>query len=72
MRQTLSISLPGKLKREIDALVEREGMSRSEIIRESLKDFIYFRRLRTLQRSMVLKARARGVGSEQDIFDRVS
>ncbi len=72
MRQTMTISLPMDLKKEVDVLVKQQGLSRSDIMRQSLDDFIYFKKLDELHRKMTLKAVKNGIRSEQDVFDRVS
>ena len=72
MRQTLTISLPEKLKNEVDVLVKEDGINRSDLIRESLKDYIYFRKLRKLRDKMIIKAQKNGIFTNQDVYDRVS
>jgi metal-responsive CopG/Arc/MetJ family transcriptional regulator len=72
MRQTLTISLPEDLKKELDELSEREGVSRSDVIRESLRDYLFVRRFRALRAKMVAKAGARGIYTDEDVFDQVS
>ncbi len=72
MRQTLSISLPEDLKKELDALSEAEGVSRSDEVRESLRDYLFVRRFRALRSRLIAKARARGTYTDEDVFDQVS
>ena len=72
MRQVITISLPEKIKKEVDSLIKEDGVTRSDIIRESLKDYIYFRKLNKLRNKMVIKAQKRGIFTDQDVFDIVS
>ena len=72
MRQLITISLPIAIKRELDALTTQEGVSRSDIVRESLKEYLFIRRFRALRKRLVPKAQAKGIYSDQDVFDRVS
>ncbi len=72
MRQAITISLPEKIKKEVDSLKKEDGVTRSDIVRESLKDYIYFRKLNKLRNKMVIKAQKRGVFTDQDVFDIVS
>jgi len=44
MRESISISLPNDLKAELDRVISREGISRSELIREALRDHLFSRR----------------------------
>ena len=51
MRETITISVPEEIKAEIDRIVQEEGISRSDVVRESLRDYLFvrsFRRLRQL------------------------
>ena len=72
MRQTITISLPKKIKKEIDALTAQEGISRSDLIRQSIKDYLFVHRFRALRGQLVSKAKTQGVYTDQDVFDRVS
>mgnify|MGYP001588905818 CR=1 FL=1 len=72
MRQTITISLPSEVKRELDRVLREEGTSRSDLIRESLKDFLFIRRFRSLRRRMMLRLADQGIPSDQEVFDKVS
>lgn len=72
MRQTVTISLTEETRKELDAIARREGVSRSDLIRESLRDFLFVRNFRRLRETMMAKARAKGIHTDQDVFDRVS
>ena len=58
MRQTLSISIPPTLKKEIDHMLD-SGMygSTSELIREALRDFKQKSLIRDLKKSQLLSRR---------------
>jgi metal-responsive CopG/Arc/MetJ family transcriptional regulator len=72
MRDTITISLPEDLKRELDALTKEEGLTRSDLVRESVRTFLTVRRFRRLRMKLLAKASAQGVLTDQDVFDRVS
>lgn len=72
MRATITVSLPEEVKDELDKAVRQEGVSRSDIIRESLRDYLFIRQFRTLRARMSAKAKMQGVYTDQDVFDRVS
>jgi len=72
MRQTISISLPEDIKRELDRATSAEGSTRSEIIREAIRDYLFVQRFRSLRRGMMRKAQSRGVFTDEDVFKRVS
>ncbi len=72
MRKSLTISLPENLKNDVDKITKEEGVTRSDIIRESLKDYIYFRKLQKLRDKLLIKAKKLGIYTDQNIFDQVS
>ena len=72
MRQTVAVSIPDDLKKNLDKVCKEEGVSRSELVRESLRDYLFTRRFRILRARMLAKARAQGIYTDQDVFDQVS
>jgi len=72
MRSTITISVPERMRSELDKISKADGVSRSDIVRESLRDYLFVRRFRTMRKSMVEKASRRGIYTDQDVFDRVS
>ena len=72
MRETVTISLPEALRRELDRVAKEEGVSRSDVLRQSLDDFLFLRRFRQLRQRMMAAAQAQGIYTDQDVFDRVS
>ena len=72
MRETITISLPEAVKRELDRMTAKEGLSRSEVVRFALDDFLFFRRFRTLRARLGAQAASRGIATDEDVFDRVS
>jgi metal-responsive CopG/Arc/MetJ family transcriptional regulator len=72
MRSTVTISLPAKVRKQLDRVSKAEGVSRSDIVRESIRDYLFIRQFRTLRKSMVSMASRQGIHNDQDVFDRVS
>jgi len=72
MRETVTVSLPEEIKNELDRVVKEEGVSRSDVVRESLRDYLFIRQFRRLRAKMSTKARKQGIFTDQDVFDRVS
>jgi predicted transcriptional regulator len=70
MRETITISIPEDLKRQLDTIISQEGTTRSAIIRESLRDYLFIRQFRSLRKRMMAKAPR--AYTDQDIFDRAS
>ena len=72
MRETVTISLPQKVRRELDKIAKQEGVSRSDVLRQSLEAYLFVRRFRHLRQRMTAAAQAQGVYTDEDVFGRVS
>lgn len=72
MRETVTVSLPQKIRRELDRIAARDGVSRSDVLRASLEEYLFVRRFRALRQRMMAAAQARGIYTDEDVFDRVS
>ena len=72
MRDTVTVSLPPGIRRELDRIAAREGVSRSDVIRASLQDYFVVGRFRALRQGMISAAQAQGIFTDEDVFDRVS
>lgn len=72
MRETVSISLPEEIKNALDEAVAEEGISRSDLVRQALQDYLFVRRFRRLRQELLPYAEAQGIYSDEDVFKRVS
>jgi metal-responsive CopG/Arc/MetJ family transcriptional regulator len=72
MRDTVTISLPKAVRQELDRVAKQEGVSRSDVMRQSLEEFLFVRRFRALRSRMMAAAQAQGIHTDEDVFDRVS
>ena len=72
MRESISISLPEALKVELDEAVQAEGVSRSDVVREALREYLFVRRFRELRRELMPYAEARGIFTDDDVFREAS
>lgn len=72
MRKTITISLPKNVKQDLDKATAEEGLSRSDLIRESLRDYLFMRRFRQLRTRMIIKAQAQGIHTDEDVFKRLA
>lgn len=72
MRETISVSLPEEIKSALDSLSETENRSRSEVVREALRDYIFVRRFRRLRSRMIPLAEEKGIFTDEDVFEQVS
>jgi metal-responsive CopG/Arc/MetJ family transcriptional regulator len=68
VRESISISLPAELKAELDRFTEAEGVSRSDLFREALREYLFVRRFRALRRELMPYAEAQGLYTDEDVF----
>lgn len=69
MRESISISLPADLKADLDEAVREEGVSRSDVVREAVREYLFVKRFRALRRELIPYAEAAGVYTDEDVFD---
>jgi metal-responsive CopG/Arc/MetJ family transcriptional regulator len=72
MRDTITVSLPARIRSEVDAFAEQHGLGRSEVVRDALQEYLFFRRSHELRARMVAEAQAQGLFTDEDIFERIS
>ena len=72
MRESISISLPENLKEELDRFTQSEGVSRSDLVREALKEYLFARKFRALRQKLMPYAEAQDIYTDEDVFDDVS
>jgi len=62
----LSIALPSDLVRELDSAAKREMRSRSELVREAVRQYVLAAKWKSLRQKAALKAAEQGL-REEDI-----
>lgn len=72
MRETVSISLSEEIKSALDEAVAEEGITRSDLVRQAVQDYLFVRRFRRLRQELIPHAEAQGVYIDEDVFKRVS
>lgn len=72
MRESVTISLPVELKAELDRLTATDGVSRSDLMREALREYLFARQLQELRCQMIPYAEAQGVFTDEDVFREIS
>jgi Arc/MetJ-type ribon-helix-helix transcriptional regulator len=72
MRETLTISLPKELRRNLDKTAKAEGVTASEFVRRSVKVALFRRSLQAARRELVPQARAQGIYTDEDVFKTIS
>lgn len=68
MRQALSVSLPEGLAAALNRVTKQIHLTRSEVVKLALQDFLRNQELETLRRRLVPKARRKGIFTDEDVF----
>ncbi len=64
------ISLPHAVRRELDRIAKEDGISRSDVLRPSLEDFLVVRWFRRLWQRMMATSHAQGIYTDEDVLTR--
>ncbi len=67
-----TVSVPDQLKTELDAFAQERGIAPNDLVRDAIEDYIYFWRIRELRARMTEEAKAQGLLTDEDIFERIS
>ncbi len=72
MRSVLSVSLPKKLATDLDDLSKETGRNKSDIVKESLGEFLWENRFRRMKKRLQNKAKTRNFITDNDVFKAIS
>ncbi len=72
MRTVISVSIPEEMAVELDKSSKESGRTRSEIVKEALRSFLWEERFRTLQNAIRPKAKKRGFVTDEDVVKDIS
>lgn len=72
MRDTLTISLPAPLRREVAKQAKSLHLTQSEYVRKALQDKLWEDAVDSSIRLLAPKARAMGIHTDEDVFKIVS
>ena len=72
MRTVLSVSLPEPLAAELSRLATETGRSKGDIVKESVSQYLWEARFRTVRRQLIRLAKRAGMVTEDDVFRAVS
>jgi hypothetical protein len=72
MRETLTVSLPGKTKRLIERAASESGLTTSEYVRVAIHRRLWYDALVESRRVAMPRARAQGVFTDEEVFRLIS
>ena len=72
MSEKLTLTLPDKLKKDLEGLADESGNSQSAIVRAALQDYLYLRRFRAVRNRLTSQAAAQEIFTDEGVFEQVS
>ena len=69
---TISITIPEKMKSQLDRWSKKEQQNKSEIIRDALRIYFTRKEFHDLRDKMVPRAQKMGIYTDEDVFKLVS
>lgn len=72
MRLPVSISLPAKLRQSLEEITREMHVSRSALITAALEDYLFKCRFQRVREKLVMKARAKGIFTDEDVDRRLA
>jgi predicted transcriptional regulator len=68
---TLTLRVPDELDKALERQSAALGVSKSDVAREALKRYLRVAEFRTLRTRLVARARAEGINTDDDVFERL-
>jgi hypothetical protein len=72
MKDTLTIRLPPRDRRELEEIARENGTKVSDVVRDSLRRTLALRHFRICQTLVEPYARAKGILTDEDVFKLIS
>jgi metal-responsive CopG/Arc/MetJ family transcriptional regulator len=72
MRAVISVSFPENMAKELARIAKESGRTKSDLIKEALREFLWEERFAGLRKSLSRKAKAKGLVTDEDVFKAVS
>jgi predicted transcriptional regulator len=66
---TLTLRVPDDLDKALERQSAALGISKSDLAREALKRYLRVAEFRTLRSRLVVRAQARGINTDDDVFE---
>ncbi len=72
MRETVTISIPPPMRKQLSKAAKADGVTQSEFVRKALKTELFRRSFRAARSELLPKARAKGLYTDEDVFKTIS
>ena len=72
MRAVISVSFPENMAKELDRIARESGRTKSDLIKEALREFLWEERFSRLRKSLTRRSKAKGLVTDDDVFRAIS
>jgi len=72
MRKVVSVSFSEDMAEKLEKTSRNSGKSKSEIIKQALRSYLWEERFRKARKTITVKAKQRGIVTDEDVFKEVS
>jgi len=72
MNSTITVTIPSKMKAQIDRIARREHLKKADIVRGALNRYVGRMELKAIREELLPEARKRGIYTDEDVFKIVS
>jgi len=72
MRKVVSVSFPEEMAEKLETTSRDTGRSKSEIIKQALRAYLWEERFRKVRKTITEKAKQKGIVTDEDVFKEVS
>ena len=72
MKQNLTITIPDDLSQELQEISKAEAKPVSDLVRESIQEYITIYRFRQIRSKVIPFAQSQGIITDEDVFKIIS
>ena len=72
MNQKIELELPSNLNKELELVTKEEGLTKNELVKKAIENYLYVKKFRSLRKKLIPKASEQGFKTDEDIFKVVS
>jgi predicted transcriptional regulator len=72
MNSTITVTLPQKMKVQLDKIAKREHLKKTDIVRSALGRYIARQEFWAIRDTLVPEAQKKGIFTDEDVFKLIS
>ena len=72
MKKAFTVSIPENVKKELDTYAKTQGLTRSDVVKESLREYLFVQKFRNIRKKALPLAQKKGFHTDEDVFKEIS